>query len=174
MNIYDIRRHLIKSQIIYEYPRTDTMISLEDGGVFQALDDGQWQYEVNGVVTKFSDLEGLAQITAAQCKSENYTRHEIAPLERQISIYELRVLLDSMEIPYQQPQDDLQLILRGTANLLDTLDGSRWEYYVRGGAADGINSETYFFETLDELASLLRKYNVKHPYDQHSAKPLAI
>jgi len=89
--------------------------------------------------------------------------------ESKLTMEQVRRLLDSRRIPYQDPGEDLQLILRGTADLIEGYFGD-WEYWVRGTLIK--EPITLSFATLEELGTHLDAHYVQQPYDEWSAKPL--
>lgn len=93
-------------------------------------------------------------------------------MTHKISLEEVRRALDSLKVPYQEPEGNM-LILRGTANIIEPYhdDCSAWEYYIR--ATGKVSApELYVFKTIDELHELIKLYWIPRPYDQYSAEPL--
>lgn len=86
-----------------------------------------------------------------------------------ITMEQVRRALDARRIPYQDPGEDLQLILRGTADIIEGYFGD-WEYWVRGTMTkDPVSLD---FSSIEELNKHLDSHYVQQPYDEWSARPL--
>lgn len=86
-----------------------------------------------------------------------------------ISLEDIRRVLDSHKVPYQEPEGDM-IIFRGTADFIEPFSSTAWDYYIR--ATDLKDSQCYTFRTLDQLHELLDAHYISQPYDEHSATPL--
>lgn len=88
---------------------------------------------------------------------------------QKITMEQVRRALDARRIPYQDPGEDLQLILRGTADLIEGYFDN-WEYWVRSTMTK--DSELLRFSSIEELNKHLDNHYVQQPYDEWSASPL--
>lgn len=90
-----------------------------------------------------------------------------------ITLNDVRKALDARSVPYQEPGMNNELILRGTADIIEGgygYNNDEWDFYIR--CTKDKPTRTFRFKTVDELNTLLDSHYVQQPYDAWSAKPL--
>lgn len=88
-----------------------------------------------------------------------------------LTLNDVRKALDARSVPYQEPGMNNELILRGTADIIEGGYGNdEWELYLR--ATNDKPTQTFSFKNIDELNVLLNDHYIQQPYDAWSAKPL--
>lgn len=90
-----------------------------------------------------------------------------------MNINQVRKTLDNRNVPYQDPLCDThQIILRGTADIIegDYNNDGTWTIFIR--AANEKESSIHSFETPEKLIEHLNSHYKQQPYDMFSAAPL--